>query len=508
MKVRELVTVLGFEIENQKLEQLDSAIDKVKVGLAGLTALTVGAGAALFGLVKTSANAADEIKKVALAAGVGMVEIQELGYAAQISGASMEELGVGLKFLSKNMYEASKTPKGEMAQAFSKLGVSVVDTTGKLKSSGVVLKELSDKFKAIDNPTQKAAMAMQFFGRSGGNLIEFLNKGSASINELTKEFQAFALSDEAVETLGDFNDALDKTLAFLGAIKNFVAAAVAPELTQMLDVFREWIYANREILKSGLVDFFKGLAGYLYIIFRITLSVASAFIWLADKIGGVEAVTKALLLIMTALFGALTVSGIMGVVAALKVLAVILGVTVAQALLIPLAIAAAIGAIFLIVDDLVAYFEGRDSVTAIIVEKFKSAFETIKGYWDNFKNWIIGGADTILEKIGKLVQAFHPLSNLWSLVNGEGLPAWQFIKGMGTQETAGTFVKPPMSAPRPYAGELAGPTNVLTQQNQITVHAGGADPSTIGDRVEKGTETSLQELFRRAGHATAPAKRK
>jgi hypothetical protein len=53
---------------------------------------------------------------------------------------------------------------------------------------------------------------VQLFGKSGAELIPFLNQGRDGINELSAEMQALGvqMSGETAAQAGEFNDALDK----------------------------------------------------------------------------------------------------------------------------------------------------------------------------------------------------------------------------------------------------------------------------------------------------------
>jgi hypothetical protein len=539
MKVRELITVLGFDIEDKKLKALDEQVDKITYGLLGLSATVVGTGVALFAFVKTSATAADAIYKTALAAGVGTKELQTLGYAASLSGASMEELGVGLKFLSKNMLEASKNPAGEMAKSFAAIGVRATDASGKVRNAGDVLLDLADKFSQISNPTEKAALSMQFFGKSGGNLLEFLSKGRGDIAALAQEFEAFALSEEQILTLKDFNDAVTATLAVVGALKDQLAAAVAPEIKEMVDQFRRWVIANKELIKTNLGEFLKGVIGYFWILFRGAMSLADAFLYLAKHMGGVEKMTKLILFGLTAIISGMVINGIVSVTKAMFGLAAATGLAALKPLLVIAAFAALAAAIFLIADDIVAYFQGRKSVTGIIVKAFTDAFAKVREGWTFFKDWFLSDAESWIKKVATLFLALNPAVNLGSLLSGHGLPIAKFVKSImdgkkptmeGLFDKKGLFGDVDWSAlTRQYlnSGSVTGVTpntaplggasvpfrNATTvggapsvvQHNTINVQASGVTPQQAAQSVETGTKQSVDELIRRAGQVTSPA---
>jgi hypothetical protein len=73
----------------------------------------------------------------------------------------------------------------------------------------------------------------------------------------------------------------------------------------------------------------------------------------------------------------------------------------ASALAIPLAIAAGVAALALAIQDIISFFQGKDSVTEIIVNKFKEAFDKVGNLAKNlFNKSIFGKITNFLVKIG------------------------------------------------------------------------------------------------------------
>lgn len=86
---------------------------------------------------------------------------------------------------------------GSTAMAFADLGVKLTDSDGKMRAQSDVMTDLAEKFKAMPNGTEKTALALKLFGKSGQAMLPFLNKGAEGIKELMKQ------SDAMGTTLGD-----------------------------------------------------------------------------------------------------------------------------------------------------------------------------------------------------------------------------------------------------------------------------------------------------------------
>jgi hypothetical protein len=76
---------------------------------------------------------------------------------------------------------------------------------------------------------------VQLFGKSGAELIPFLNQGRDGINELAAAMQALGvqMSSKTAAQAGNFNDALDKLKLATTRIGNQIIASLLPALNDM-----------------------------------------------------------------------------------------------------------------------------------------------------------------------------------------------------------------------------------------------------------------------------------
>ncbi len=162
-------------------------------------------GVEAFGAIKRSAiDTADDLNKLTQSTGFSAEALSGLKYAAELSDVGLEGLQKSLKGLSQNMAEA-KSGNKEAIALFGKLGVS-------LGSSEAALMDLADRFAAMPDGFQKAALAVKLFGREGLAMIPFLNQGRAGIGELTAEAARFGLviSGATAAQAEAFNDNLKR----------------------------------------------------------------------------------------------------------------------------------------------------------------------------------------------------------------------------------------------------------------------------------------------------------
>lgn len=413
--VRELVTSWGFDIDEKPLKELDNHIKGIKTTISHVAIAAGAAVAGIFGIVATTASAGEEAAKTAQKIGMQIGKLQELQYAAHLSDIANEELTVGLKFLSSNMYDAANKG-GEAAKKFSALGIQVKGADGKLRPVDETLMSIADKFKAMPDGVEKTSLAVDLFGRSGINMIPLLNKGSAAIAEISDEARKFGLVlDEATVKQGEeFMDGMKRLKGLLVGIKNEIGAALLPILNNAIAKFIDWARANRELISQNLKLF---LGEVVKLLGKLMMFAKDAYQFIANLVeafGGFEKVLKFVIKAMLLFLGLkLTyalggiIFGIMNTVKAFAMLGNAALLAQLKILAIPLAIGAAIVAVGLIIEDIIAFFQGRNSVTGILVEKFKEAAPKILSFLgmlgDSIAAWVMATGRKIIDAAGSMI---------------------------------------------------------------------------------------------------------
>ncbi|TXH34792.1 MAG: phage tail tape measure protein [Rhodospirillaceae bacterium] len=230
--------------------------------MAKRLAASVGlVGGAIFGLVKSAADAGDAANDTAARIGIGVEAFQRLAYAAQMNGADQETAAKGLSVLNKQVTEAAKGNKAAAAN-FKALGISVRDANGKLKPTEQIFAEIADRFKEMPDGAKEAYLSMKLFGdEAGPRLVQTLNNGSDGLKRYGDEAQRLGkvIGQDAANASGDFNDALDRMLGSLAGLRNVIAAKLMPVLTPLINLVTEWVVANRELIATRVQDFIAAL---------------------------------------------------------------------------------------------------------------------------------------------------------------------------------------------------------------------------------------------------------
>lgn len=211
----------------------------VKRSFVAIGAAVSAVTAAISAGIKRNINDFDKLAKTAQSVGSTTKALSGLRYAADLSGLSFEELTKGMRKVSQSMLQVVQGSVGPASKAFEILGISVVDTEGKMKSSDAVISEISDKFKTMKDGTLKTALAMDIFGKSGSTMIPLLNAGSAGIKSMTDEAAKFGLvvDGSASKSAERFNDNLTRVKAILSGVLVQVTSKILPVLTALSDRF-------------------------------------------------------------------------------------------------------------------------------------------------------------------------------------------------------------------------------------------------------------------------------
>lgn len=194
---------------------------------------------------RAAAAYADEILEAATVTGLSTDTLQEYSYAADLIDTSLEDVE---KALAKNVKSMSSAQAGSKsyAEAYEKLGVSVTDASGELRSSEDVFWDCIDALGKVENETEADAIAMQLFGKSARDLNPLIEAGSDGFRKFADEaHEAGAVLDgETLASLGDVDDSFQRLEQQTGAFQNAIGARIAPLLgtlaegaTNFLNVF-------------------------------------------------------------------------------------------------------------------------------------------------------------------------------------------------------------------------------------------------------------------------------
>lgn len=396
LQIADLFAKLSIRPDKKSFAIADKLMGSVKTALAGFLAYKT---VTFFeGMIADTAELGSKFVDLSQQVGVPIEPLQQLGYAAQLSGSSLDGMAVGLKKLSLNIYGATKGGEAQI-ETFRALGVAYKDAAGHARPTEDVLSDLADHFKSMPDGTEKTALAMKALGKSGAELIPLLNEGGDGIAKLRQEFVDLGgqIDEETAKSLEEFGDQTDKVKTALIGVRNDAVKAILPELKKMATTLIAWIKANRTLIKQKLAAVMHGIVFALKALGRIIGTVVRVVSWFHDHLGLLAvilgSVAAAFVILQAAAIGAAIASAAAWVLAALPLVL----------------IAALIGALILIVEDLWTWFRGGESVFGKLhewaVDMFVDAIEFWADAFKDFFGWLLDKIDWLLDKIGAIPRA-------------------------------------------------------------------------------------------------------
>jgi hypothetical protein len=212
-----------------KAKNLGMAVRGVGNAFKALFAAAAVAGFARF--VKGAIDTADSFGKLEVRTGIAAEKLMAYVNAGKLADVSQKQLETGLKTLARTQAEAADGVK-TYSEAYGKLGISVKKADGSLKPSDKLLGEIADKFADLPDGPEKAAIAMELFGKSGADMITLLNGGSKSLEEFN-----YQLSDNFAQNAEYYNDQITKMGFAFDGFRMQMMDSLMPALIQITKAF-------------------------------------------------------------------------------------------------------------------------------------------------------------------------------------------------------------------------------------------------------------------------------
>lgn len=236
----------------QLSEKFKTGVKTVAKWGTAIAGAGVVVGTAMTGVVNKSAEAMDEIDKMSAKIGISKKGYQEWAYVLGQNGMEVDKLQVGVKTLVSQMDMANEGNKNSIA-TFEKLGLSIYDSTGKLKDQETMMNETMYALANMENGTEKARLSTELFGKAGVEMMPMLNNGAEEMKNLTARAHELGLvvSDEAVTSGVVFGDTMDDLKSAFGMVGTVIGNDLMPIFQKMAD----WVIDHVPIMLQGFQDF-------------------------------------------------------------------------------------------------------------------------------------------------------------------------------------------------------------------------------------------------------------
>lgn len=241
--------------------------DKIGMSWTSIAGIAAGAavsiGAALFALAKKTAEQGEQFEILHQQTGVSVSTLSAMKVVAGETGVSFDTLTRGMEIMDRGLSPVASS-SATAGKALQMLGLSANTAGGQLKDNVTLLAEVADKFHAMKDGSEKTAIAMSIFGRSGADMIPILDKGGAAIRGATAHAKAMGMTftqvsaNQSVEFLESFRD-IKYTVEGVGVT---IGQKVLPLITSAMQMAANFIVGHAHDIQeaiSGLGDVFKAL---------------------------------------------------------------------------------------------------------------------------------------------------------------------------------------------------------------------------------------------------------
>lgn len=409
--IRSLVVKVGADISglekglNKAAKQLNKTGKELSnTGKALTNTFTkpiLGAATALGGIAVKASETADEVLTMSQKLGVSTESFQKLQYASELVDVSVETMAKGMAKVVKATGDAAKKGLDYIGVADG-INVQTKDANGNLKDSETLFYDTIDALTGMTDETQRDIAAQQLFGKSYQDLLPLINQGSDALKKYGDEAVATGavMSGDTLNSLGSFNDSIQRIKSTVSAAGSELGAAFVPLLEKLTPLIQEKIIPAIQ----GFAEKITNLIEWFVNLNPKTQEFIGKLILFAVAIGPVMMGVGGLVTNIGALIKGVSgaISMVKGIGSALTLLTSPVGLVIAG-------IAALAAAAYLIIknwEPIKAFFiglwEGITSAFNGAWNGIKSVLNFMIGGIEGFVNGFVKGINTVVRAVNRI----------------------------------------------------------------------------------------------------------
>lgn len=445
VEVNELVTRFTFKGAIQPLAKFRDLTDSTITSMAKYSAALFASASAGGVFVNATLQSAKQMVRLSQDTGIAVASLQKFEAIARANGS--ENFQNDISNLADTIGSAATSGNDDL----NRLGVSVRDLNGNIRSVTDVAKDLSKAFKTLDIKQQRSFASSLGIDRRS---LKAFDDADEKTQRITKSVEAFGvITEDQTKQLDKFYSSIELLRFGFSAISQQIALTFAPILTKLADGFADAYVSFKENF-APLFDAIRqsfgrigGVAG------KVLTSIGSFFKGVASETVGLN-------------------NAILGIGTTLAVVSKKFRKV----------------GIFLVLDDLISAFQGGKSV---IADFFKDTFDVdiVDALTKAFEKLI--DILKFLKKTFKDVSGYIKDNDFSKMLSDAVGGVSQLFGGMGSggQDTE-IDISGNMGSMLPSGNTNSTVTN--TQNNNVTVSVVGNDPILTGKAVVDSFQSQLE----------------
>jgi hypothetical protein len=232
-------------------------------GIAAMGGAAATAGVALFSLTKQASDYGSTIFDASKKTGLHAEALSAMDFAAKQSGTSLEAITGGIAKFSKTVGEAADG-SDKAAAKLKDFGFTPQQAINDLDGA---LGKVFARIQAAPPGIERMTLAQKAFGKSGADLLPFIDQFDGDLGKLIKQAKALGvtITDEDARAADEFGDQLDTLTAQIASAGRSIGRDFMPIFLDMARGVSGWLVTNKdEITRWGqqTSDELLGLIGY------------------------------------------------------------------------------------------------------------------------------------------------------------------------------------------------------------------------------------------------------
>ena len=231
---------------------------KAVAGFAAVGAAIVKCEKSLISVTKEAGAYSKEVRRLASITGQSREDVIAFTYAAEKMDVSYDRISDSLKEITNKMQEAQNGSE-DTAAAFNRLGISIEDSEGNLRSSMDVFLDTINALGNIKNQADRDALAMDLMSEEARELNPIIEKGSQELESYAQAAKntGKVLTEDALIALEAVDDQVQRLQTSQESLKNQMASEFAPYLEEFYGKATNLTDGlGSSIKSSGIVDAF------------------------------------------------------------------------------------------------------------------------------------------------------------------------------------------------------------------------------------------------------------
>lgn len=190
----------GITTLSKSMGGLGAGVGVAVAAIAGLSAVALGAAKASFDMSRAVVDNVNQLNDLSARSGLASNSIQGLIVAFEGSGQSAQ---AAQSFISRfpRLYADLEAGSSRATEAAKRLGVSIKDQSGNMRSADEILSDVTSSLQAIEDPTERAKEGFLLLGRGAGEFLQALGQTS-NFENFVELADTFGVETSAKATAG------------------------------------------------------------------------------------------------------------------------------------------------------------------------------------------------------------------------------------------------------------------------------------------------------------------